>query len=267
LLHDLGRDDLFLVNPKGGAVSFGGAAYFLYRSLPELPATVEMVVYAAPAQSAPEFLRTLGGSSVKAVILIPGIPATMPYGDFAHLLREAVPPGLRVIGPNCMGVYFAPARSGEPISKGLNTLFINERRLEVRSSERSNAVLLTQSGALAVTALDKLHGCRPFRAVVSFGNKFDVNVSDLLAYFEGDPSVNLICMYLEGFDPGRAAGSSTWPRAWRRPSWCTRQAEPRRGRGRQRLIPPPFGSYAVFRAACQQAGSSSPRPSRTTTTS
>jgi 3-hydroxypropionyl-CoA synthetase (ADP-forming) len=255
LLHDLGRDDLFLINPKGGAVRFRDSAYSLYRSLAELPAPVEMVVYAAPAQSAPEFLRTLGGSSVKAVILIPGIPATMPYGDFAHLLREALPPGLRVIGPNCMGVYFAPARGGGPISKGLNTLFINERRLEVRSSERSNAVLLTQSGALAVTALDKLHGCRPFRAVVSFGNKFDVNVSDLLAYFEGDPSVGLICMYLEGFDPGEGRRFFDMAQGMGTPIVVYKAGRTQAGaRSAAAHTASMSGSYAVFRAACQQAG-------------
>ena len=262
LLHDLGRDDLFLVNPKGGSVRFGGTSYALYGSVAELPATVEMVVYAAPAQSAPEFLRALAGSSVKAVILIPGIPASLPYTDFARQVREATPPGVRILGPNCMGVYCAPAprvatgrQSGGPVSRGVNTLFINEKRLEVRSSERSNAVLLTQSGALAVTALDKLRGCRPFRAVVSFGNKCDVNVADLLAYFEGDPTVGVVSLYLEGFDVGEGRRFYDMAQGMETPIVAYKGGRTEAGaRSAASHTASMSGSYEVFRAACQQAG-------------
>ena len=262
LLHDLGRGDLFLVNPKGGAVRFGGTEYPLYRGVAELPTAVELLVYAAPAQSAPDFLQSLAGGCVKAVILIPGIPAAVPYADFARKLREALPPGLRVLGPNCMGVYVAPAPSvsagspdGEAIACGVNTLFINEKRLEVRSCERSNAVLLTQSGALAVTALDKFRSCRPFRSVVSFGNKCDVKVSDLLAYFEGDPAVGLISLYLEGFDAGEGRRFYDMARAMDTPIVVYKAGRTKAGaRSAASHTASMSGSYEVFRAACQQAG-------------
>jgi acyl-CoA synthetase (NDP forming) len=262
LLHDLGRDDLFLVNPKGGTVRFGDTEYSFHQSLAELPAPVEMVVYAAPAQSAPDFLRGLAGGPVKAVILIPGIPASMDYADFARQVREAIPAGVRVLGPNCMGVYRAPAPRGGPgcpsggaASAGVNTLFINEKRLEVRSSERSNAVLLTQSGALAVTALDKLRACRPFRSVVSFGNKCDVNVSDLLAYFEGDPSVGVVSLYLEGFDPGEGRRFYDMARGMDTPIVAYKAGRTQAGaRSAASHTASMSGRYEVFRAACQQAG-------------
>ena len=255
LLHDLGREDLFLVNPKGGAVRFGGTEYPLYPSLEALPAPVELIVHAAPAQSAPEFLRTLAGGSARAVILIPGVPASVPYTDFARMLKDAAPPHIRLLGPNCMGVYFAPEANGRAASKGVNTLFINEKRLEVRSSERSNAVLLTQSGALAVTALDKLRGCRPFRAVVSFGNKFDVKVSDLLAYFEDDPSVGVISLYLEGFDGGEGRRFYDMAGSMRTPIVAYKAGRTQAGaRSAASHTASMSGSYEVFRAACQQSG-------------
>ncbi|HYL80712.1 MAG TPA: acetate--CoA ligase family protein, partial [Candidatus Acidoferrum sp.] len=262
LLHDLGRDDLYLINPKGGGIRFGGRDYPLYRGVAELPAPAEMVVYAAPAQNAPDFLRTLAGGSVRAVILIPGVPASVPYAEFARQVRGAMPPGLRVLGPNCMGVYFTPEPSasaahpkGGVKSCGVNTLFINEKRLEVRSSERSNAVLLTQSGALAVTALDKLRGCRPFRSVVSFGNKCDVKVSDLLAYFEGDPSVGVVSLYLEGFDPGEGRRFYDMARSMGTPIVAYKAGRTQAGaRSAASHTASMSGSYEVFRAACQQAG-------------
>ena len=255
LLHDLGRDDLVLINPKGGAVRFDGAVYPLYPSLADLPAPVELVVYAAPAPSAPDFLRSLAGSKVKAVILIPGVLASVPYAEFARQLREATPPGVRLIGPNCMGVYVAPEQDSALPLPGVNTLFVNEKRLEVRSSDRANAVLLTQSGALAVTALDKLRGCRPFRSVVSFGNKCDVNVADLLAYFESDPAVGVVALYLEGFNPGEGRRFYDMARNMDTPIVAYKAGRTQAGaRSAAAHTAALSGSYEVFRAACQQAG-------------
>jgi acyl-CoA synthetase (NDP forming) len=255
LLHDLGRDDLVLINPKGGVVRFDAAEYPLYPSLADLPVSVELVVYAAPAPSAPDFLRSLAGSKVKAVILIPGVLASVSYAEFARQLREAAPPGVRLIGPNCMGVYVAPEPDAALPSPGVNTLFVNEKRLEVRSSECANAVLLTQSGALAVTALDKLRGCRPFRSVVSFGNKCDVNVADLLAYFGSDPAVGVVALYVEGFNPGEGRRFYDMAKNMGTPIVAYKAGRTQAGaRSAAAHTAALSGSYEVFRAACQQAG-------------
>ncbi len=255
LLHDLGRTDLFFINSKGGSIRFGTTDYPLRQSVAELSGSVELVVYAAPAQSAPDLIRALAGSPVKAVILIPGLPASLPYARFAQELREAMPPGIRLLGPNCMGVYFAPgAADGEGL-RGVNTLFINERRLAVRSSESANAVLLSQSGALAVTAIDKLRACRPFRSVVSFGNKFDVKGSDLLAFFEKDPLAGVIACYIEGFDPGEGRRFYDIARGMATPIIAYKAGRTQAGaRSAASHTAAISGSYEVFRAACQQAG-------------
>ncbi len=126
------------------------------------------------------------------------MPANIACPEFARELADVLPPGVRVIGPNCMGVFTAPTAD----RPGLNTLFIEEKRLEVKSSGHSNTVLLTQSGAFAVTALDKLHNARLFRTIVSFGNKYDVKIADRLAYFEADAGSDVIALYIEGLDPG-----------------------------------------------------------------
>jgi len=137
----------------------------------------------------------------------------------------------------------------------VNTLFINERRLAVRSSENANAVLLSQSGALAVTAIDKLRGCRPLRSVVSFGNKFDVKVSDLLAFFEKDRSVGVIALYIEGFDPGEGRRFYEMARGMGTPIIVYKAGRTRAGaRSAASHTAAISGSYEVFRAACQQAG-------------
>ena len=180
LLAEMRPGDLYLVNPHVGALELGGTRYPLYPSLAEVPGAVDLAVYAAPRRNAPDFLRSLRGSSVRAVILIPGVPSSLPYADFARDLRAAAAGELRILGPNCMGVYHAACgRDGRGSTRSSST------RSGWRSARRTtaNAVLLTQSGALSVTVIDKLRNCRPLRSVVSFGNKFDVKVGDLLAYF------------------------------------------------------------------------------------
>ncbi|MGA2478750.1 MAG: acetate--CoA ligase family protein, partial [Spirochaetia bacterium] len=251
LLNELRSDDLYLVNPHGGSVRLGQREYPLYPALSAVPGPVELVVYAAPALAAPDFLRSLASGSVRAVILIPGVPSAVPYPEYARQLRAAVPPGIRVMGPNCMGVYHAAAGK----RPGVNTLFINEKRLEVRSSPTANAVLLTQSGALAVTAIDKLRNCRPLRCVVSFGNKFDVKVGELLGHFTADPAVQVIAVYLEGLDAGEGRAFFDRARVSKKPIIAYKGGRTEAGaRSAASHTAAMSGNYEVFRAACRQAG-------------
>jgi 3-hydroxypropionyl-CoA synthetase (ADP-forming) len=251
LLHDQHRDDLHLVNLRGGTVRLGRKQFSMQPDMSELKRQVELAVYAAPAQAAPEFLRSLEGGSVRAVVLIPGVPSTVGYTEYAREIREATPAGVRVLGPNCMGVFHAP----DGPARGINTLFINRKRLEVASSPRSNAALLTQSGALAVTALDKLRNARVFRAVASFGNKVDVKASDLLAWFAVDAKVDVVALYLEGLDPGE--GRLMFDQARRMPKPLVAYKAGRTAAGARSArshTAALSGSYEVFRAACRQAG-------------
>ena len=198
LLHDLGKKDLYFINARGGAINFEETEYLLYTSLGEIPRPLDLVVYAAPAQHTVEFIKDLPAPGPRSMILISGIPSNMKYADFTRQLDAVVPEGIRIIGPNCMGIFFAP----DDCSKGVNTLFIEEKRLEVKYSDFSNCVLLTQSGALAVTAIDKLRNSRLFKCIASFGNKYDVKITDLMAYFAEDRATDVISLYIEGFDEG-----------------------------------------------------------------
>ncbi|HYW86041.1 MAG TPA: hypothetical protein VFB30_22505, partial [Spirochaetia bacterium] len=180
-----------------------------------------------------------------------GVPSSIPYVQYARELRAAAPAGIRVMGPNCMGVYHAPAR-GRP---GINTLFINEKRLEVRSSDAANVVLLTQSGALAVTVIDKLRNCRPLRSVVSFGNKFDVKVGELLAHFARDPSIQVVAVYLEGLDAGEGRAFFERARESTKPIIAYKGGRTEAGaRSAASHTASMSGNYEVFRSACRQAG-------------
>ncbi len=251
LLHDLGRPDIYLVNPKGGALVLGDKEYPLYKSVAEIPGKVELAVYAAPARNTLDFIRELPAGGPKAVILISGIPADMKYAEYAKQLDAVLPEGMRIIGPNCMGVFHAPDEK----SKGLNTLFINEERLEVKHSRCSNVAMLTQSGALAVTAIDRLQNSRLFNTVVSFGNKYDVKITDLIAYFADKKNIDVISLYLEGLDAGEGRQFFQLAGKIKKPVIAYKSGKTEAGaKAAASHTASMSGSYDVFKAACSQTG-------------
>lgn len=251
LLHDLGRDDIYFVNARGGSVSFDETEYPLYKGINDINRKVDLVVYAAPAQFTVDFIRQLPQDGPKAVVLISGIPSEIKYQDFEKQLDEVIPEGLRIIGPNCMGVFFAP----DAENKGLNTLFINEERLEVKHSDFSNTVFLTQSGALAVTTIDKLQNSKLFKSIVSFGNKYDVKITDLIAYFSNEKSVDIISLYIEGLDAGEGRQFFQLARQTAKPLIVYKSGKTEAGaKAAASHTASMSGSYDVFKAACQQSG-------------
>ena len=252
LLHELRHGDLYLVNPHGGTLRFGDTEYPLYRDLAELPAPVELAVYAAPAQAAPEFLRALAGGSVRAVVLIPGVPSSIPYAQYARELRDALPAGIRIMGPNCMGVYHAAGRE----APGINTLFINEKRLEVRSSARG------QRRAPHPERRAGGHGDRQAAQLpaAALGGELREQVRRERGRAAGvfrnaTPRWTWWPCTWKAWTPGRAALSSTGRGNPPSRSSRTRAAARKRARAPRPPTPPRCrGTTSVFRAACQQAG-------------
>lgn len=250
LLHDLGRNDLYCVNPKGGSADINGTAYPLYGSMDDLPENADLAVYAAPARYIPSFFRSLKKHVPKAVVLIPGIPSDVDYYDFVEEIRAAIPPGVRVVGPNCVGIMYGPDHD-----RGINTLFIEEERLKVRVSDESNTVLLTQSGGVAITLIDKLQNSPIFKSIVSFGNKLDVNIADLVAYFDRDDAIDVISLYVEGFD--RLEGRAFYELAQKtdKPVIVYKGGKTAQGAiAAASHTAAIAGEYDILQAACRQAG-------------
>ena len=86
LFAELGREDVYCVNPKGGETIVQGRSYPLYKSIAEVPYPYDLVVYAAPGQYSLEFIKNIPAG--KSVILISGIPADMKYEDFVQGMGE-----------------------------------------------------------------------------------------------------------------------------------------------------------------------------------
>jgi acyl-CoA synthetase (NDP forming) len=253
LLADLGRGDVYCLNPKGGVAEIGGKAYPLYRSPGELPQRCGLYVFAAPAHRTLEFLETVPEGT--NVILISGLPADLPAADFAAVVRRQRGRRVRVIGPNCMGVFTAPDAAASGGRRGVNTLFLGEERLKIRWTAASNVALFTQSGAMGITAVERAQNAPIYRTIVSFGNKADVDLPDLIRYFAADPAIAVLASYLEGLGPGEGRAFFDAARACAKPIVLYKAGRTAAGaKAAASHTAALTGDYDVFRAACAQAG-------------
>jgi 3-hydroxypropionyl-CoA synthetase (ADP-forming) len=249
LMKEMGREDLYLVNVKGGTTDIAGREYPLYTGIAEIPENVDLYVYTAPAKYMLDFIRQVEPG--KCVVLISGIPSETNYSEFLALLNAAKKPGVRIVGPNCMGVFHSPGESGQ----GVDTLFISSERMPIQWGERSNTALFSQSGAMAVTALDSLHNYGLFRAIVSFGNRSDVGIPELMAYFEGEKDVDVLAMYMEGLARGEGRQFFDLAKASKKPVITFKSGRTEAGAiAAASHTAAMSGSYEVFKAACSQAG-------------
>lgn len=250
LLLDLGRDDVYLVNNRGGNLELHNKSMPLYKTIDELPVYPDLIIYAAPAKITVDFLASLKRDKETAVILISGVPQDIDYNKFKADILKAKPPKTRLIGPNCMGVYYAPGKS----HKGLNSLFLDEKRLELKSKPDANTILITQSGALAVIEIDKLTNTGIFKSVVSFGNKSDVGTNDLLSFFAVHPEVDVIAVYMEGLERNEGREFFELCLAIEKPIIAYKAGRTEAGaRAAASHTASLSGSYDVFKAAAKQS--------------
>ncbi len=191
LLHNLiasgyaGR--LFVVHPSAATID-GIAAH---RTVTSLPDHVDLAVIAVPAHQVLSVVDECAGKGVKAAVVISaGFSEIGGAGRLleAELLGRVRQAGMRLVGPNCMGII-----NMDPAVK-MNATFAPIAPTPGR------VALSTQSGALGFAILDyarQLH--IGFSTFVSVGNKADVSSNDLLEYWAQDPHTDVILLYLESF--------------------------------------------------------------------
>src|SRR5262245_27058106 len=178
---------VFPVNPKASVVH----SMKCYPSLSAIPDEVDLVVIVVPRQVVPRIVAECGRKGVKGIVTITaGFKEVGARGAAIERRLKATLDrhGMRMVGPNCMGVI-----NTDPAVR-LNATFAASR------PERGAAAFVSQSGALgeAILANAKSLGLG-ISMFVSMGNKTDGSGNDLLEYWENDPDVRLILMYLESF--------------------------------------------------------------------
>ncbi len=171
---------IHLVNPR--RLSVAGTTWS--ASIADLPQPTDLAVVIVPAAAVPPVLAELGAAGVKvAVILSAGLTDT--NGLRQAMLDAAEPFGLRIVGPNGLGLL-AP-------HVGLNASF-------ARGAPRPGGLaLISQSGALIGGLIDWATTRQlGFSGIVSVGDMAEVDLADLIDLFAADPHTDAILLYIEG---------------------------------------------------------------------
>ena len=180
---------IYLVNPKGGEM----AGFPIYRTLSEIPGPVDHVVVSIPARFTPTLMEECRTKGVKVVHMFSSGFAETGEPDRIELQNKVVEiarkGSIRIIGPNCLGLYYPKGKIG------LSPDF---------PKETGSIGYLCQSGG-NVDFMVRHAAARGlyFSKVVSYGNASDINECDLLDYFAMDPETRVIAAYIEGVSDGR----------------------------------------------------------------
>ncbi|HSO20920.1 MAG TPA: CoA-binding protein, partial [Desulfosarcina sp.] len=181
---------LYPVNPKARSI----ASVRAYATIQEIPDPIDLAIIILAPRLAEKAIQEAVEKGVKAVVIVSaGFKEVGGEGleierRIIAMCREA---GVRVVGPNCLGVI-------NPLADvRLNASF------SARMPAAGNISFISQSGALCTAVLDfaadKDFG---FSKFVSIGNKADVDELDLLRYFHADPQTEVIMLYIEELQRG-----------------------------------------------------------------
>ncbi len=163
-----------------------------YPDLGSLPEPVDLIIVAVAAKYCSDLMAEARKAGAKAAVVISG--GFSEIGTEGAELEEALvaaarESGVRIIGPNCVGV------SNSRLFNGTFTMM----------PERGNIALVSQSGALGgiiiYTTRAKRIGISKF---ASLGNAADVQFSEVIDYLGNDSKTTVIAVYVEGVDQGRA---------------------------------------------------------------
>lgn len=165
-----------------------------YSSIRAIGKSVDLAVIATPAATVSEIIHECGEYGVRAAIILSAgfEDARGDAGKYRKaVLAEARHYGIRILGPNCLGLI-------RPANK-LNATFSKN------NAQPGNIALISQSGALCTAILDWATVRNVgFSAVVSLGNALDIDFGDVLDYFALDPNTDSILLYVEGIRDARS---------------------------------------------------------------
>lgn len=192
-LIDAGFDGpLYPINPKADEVQ----GLTAYSDVTEIGQPVDLAIIVIPSKYVLDVIDQCAEAGVGAVIVISaGFKEVGEEGAELEreLARRCRRHGIRCIGPNCLGVISPPA--------GLNASFA------ATMPSAGNVAILSQSGALGTAVLDWFDGEEGqglgISRFISYGNKADVDESDLIQALGQDVETDVILAYVESIDDGQ----------------------------------------------------------------
>ena len=216
-----------------------------YASIGDIGAPVELAVICIRAENVPDIIEDCGKHGVRAaVVLSAGFSEVGSHGAALErtMLSNAKTYGVRIIGPNCLGII----RTGI----GLNATFFKG------AVKPGNLALVSQSGALCTAILDWASGNDiGFSSVVSMGGAADADFGEILDYLASDPDTGSILIYVEGIRKARGFMSALRAAARSKPVFVIKVG--RHEAGSKAVMSHTgalVGSDDVFDAALRRAG-------------
>ncbi|MBT4973920.1 MAG: acyl-CoA synthetase, partial [Thaumarchaeota archaeon] len=195
VLDALGKQDykgkVYPINPKQKKI----LGMKCYPSLDEIKQKVDLVVVCVDLSACGPIMKTCAKKGIHNVVIVSGGGKELG-GDRAAMEAEvkelSLKHKIRVIGPNCIGMFNAANR--------LDCAFQGQARM-VRS-KLGDVAFFSQSGTMGISMLESadLFG---LSKMISFGNRSDVDEADMIWYAANDPQTKVIGLYVEGFGDGR----------------------------------------------------------------
>lgn len=173
---------IYPINPKYNKIM----GIECYKSVLEVPDNIDLAVISIPAEYIPKTLEECGKKGIKGVVIISaGFSEVGNYELEKEVKSISKKYGIRIIGPNCLGIINMHNR--------LNASFSKEYFKE------GNITFISQSGAVLTAILDIAPLLNlGFSKIISVGNKIDIQESDLMEYLINDNTTELVVFYIEG---------------------------------------------------------------------
>ena len=232
---------LYPINPNADEI-LGLKAY---PSVSAIGKPVDLAIVVTPPDAVPAVLEECGRAGVAGAVVFPSgfdeLGTAEGEARSVRLLAAAREAGVRLIGPNCMGLY-VPARG---LATGPGS-----------SPNVGDVSFLSQSGSmLSFFAREGAQRGFAFSKGVSMGNQLDLTAADFVRYLADDDDTNIIGMYLEGARDGRALFEALRYAGARKPVVLWKSGRTDGGSRAVRSHTGALaGSHAVWEAMARQSG-------------
>jgi len=182
------KGKLYPMNPAGGEIN----GMTIYKSVKDIPDKVDFIISAIPAPYTPQLVADAAEKGVKAIHFFTSGFSEIENAEGkrlqADIMARAKKGGIRVIGPNCLGLYCP----GGGLS--FNADF---------EKDSGPVAMISQSGGNAAHCVQEGNSRGVlFSKVISMGNGADLNESDYLEYLADDEETKIITAYIEGVRQG-----------------------------------------------------------------
>jgi 3-hydroxypropionyl-CoA synthetase (ADP-forming) len=189
--HDY-KGKVYPVNAKGYPEILGIKSY---KNLEDISDPIELVVVTVDLRFVPDLLRTSGAKGIHNMVIISG--GGKELGGERAAIEQQVKElssnlGIRIIGPNCIGVFNGDNR--------LDCAFQGHQRM--LRPKKGDVAFLSQSGTVGIAFMETADSFGMSK-MISYGNRSDVDEADMIWYLSEDPETKVLGLCVEGLGDGR----------------------------------------------------------------